>query len=79
LSLLWSLRPVLSEGAPVFTPQGLQEQLSAQPEAGPSNGYQQQQQDVEGLAEYYQQALEMVSGRRVETSTAILISLSIAM
>ncbi|TKA54829.1 hypothetical protein B0A53_02638 [Rhodotorula sp. CCFEE 5036] len=51
--------PVLSEGAPVFTPQGLQEQLSAQPEAGPSNGYQQQQQDVEGLAEYYQQALEM--------------------
>ncbi|POY71562.1 putative Glyceraldehyde-3-phosphate dehydrogenase (phosphorylating) [Rhodotorula taiwanensis] len=62
--------PILSEGAPVFTPLGQQQQAltagttgDVQAEAGPSSQYaSDQQQDVDGLAEYYQQALEMNPG-----------------
>ncbi|CEQ42692.1 SPOSA6832_04537 [Sporobolomyces salmonicolor] len=59
-----SATPALSEDAPFFTPAGSQPQPSAEPEA--SNGYAKQMLDTgqgqggaEGMAEYYQQAMDL--------------------
>ncbi|GAA5881277.1 hypothetical protein JCM5296_007501 [Sporobolomyces johnsonii] len=57
-------RPALSEDAPFFTPAGSQPHPSAEP--GSSNGYAKQMLDTgqgqggaEGMAEYYQQAMDL--------------------